>query len=54
MSLAYVPDDVGIGDRVYLVDEQNGIYLSARILELEASETRGIRKATLGEVEEVE
>ena len=54
VSLAYVPDDVGIGDRVYLVDEKDGIYLSARMLELEVSETRGIRKATLGEIEEVE
>ena len=52
VDLASLPEGVGIGDRIHLVDESDGIYLSARILELETSETSGTRKATLGEIEE--
>jgi phage minor structural protein len=52
VDLASLPEGVGIGDRIHLVDESDRIYLSARILELETSETSGTRKATLGEIEE--
>jgi hypothetical protein len=52
VDLASLPEGVGIGDRIHLVNESDGIYLSARILELETSETSGTRKATLGEIEE--
>lgn len=42
-------EDSRIGDRVNLVDDKGGIYVSARILELHTSVTNGIKEATLGE-----
>lgn len=42
-------EDARIGDRVNLVDDKGGIYLSARILQLVTSETEGRKEATFGE-----
>lgn len=42
-------DDLRIGDRVNLVDDKGGIYVSARILELRTSVTQDRKEATLGE-----
>jgi len=48
-ELNYLPDNVKIGDTVTLIDEEAGLYVSARILKLEESEYNDERTATLGE-----
>ena len=49
IDIADLPQGVGIGDRVNIVDDAGNTYISGRILELEASVTDGTKKATLGE-----
>lgn len=49
VDIAYLPDNVSIGDRVNIVDEAGALYLSTRILKLEESEGRQKYAATLGE-----
>lgn len=49
VDLAYLPENVSIGDRVNIVDEAGKLYLSTRILQLEESESRQKFAATLGE-----
>lgn len=44
-----LPEDVRIGDRINIVDEQGMLYLEARLLKIETSVTAGSRKALLGE-----
>lgn len=41
--------DAKIGDTVYIVDEKGQLYLSARLLKLETSESDGKKTATLGD-----
>lgn len=43
------PDGVKIGDRVNIVDDQDELYLSARVLKLETSVANNEFKATIGE-----
>lgn len=43
------PENVKIGDRVNIVDDEGNLYLSSRILILETSVTDQYRKAVLGE-----
>lgn len=49
IELARLPSGVRIGDRVNIVDDAGGLYLSARILKLETSIAEDTRTATLGE-----
>lgn len=49
VDIADLPQGVGIGDRVNIVDDAGNTYISGRILELETSVTDGTKKATLGE-----
>ena len=49
VDIAYLPDNVSIGDRVNIVDEAGKLYLSTRILKLEESEGRQKYAATLGD-----
>ena len=49
VDIAYLPDNVSIGDRVNIIDEAGELYLSTRILKLEESESRKKYSATLGE-----
>lgn len=44
-----LPDNIKIGDRINIVDDDGELYLSARILILETSVTRKKQTATLGE-----
>lgn len=44
-----LPDNVKIGDRIDIIDDAGELYLSTRILLLQASETRQSHTATLGE-----
>ena len=44
-----LPDDVQVGDRVNIVDEQGELYLEARLLRIETSVTAQTQTATIGE-----
>lgn len=52
VNLVTLPEGVAIGDTIHMVDVPNGIYLTARIMQLDMSETSGTKKATLGEITE--
>lgn len=49
VELSNLPDSVKLGDRVTIVDDEGELYVSARILKLETSETEDTRTVTLGE-----
>lgn len=44
-----LPENISIGDRINIIDEEGRLYLSARLLKLEESIDEGMQKATLGE-----
>ena len=44
-----LPKGVRVGDTVRIVDEEGGLFLEARILEMKTMECRGDREITLGE-----
>lgn len=44
-----LPEDVRIGDRINIIDEQGELYLEARLLKIETSITEMSRKAVVGE-----
>lgn len=49
VELSRLPDNVRIGDRINIVDEAGGLYLSTRVLKIAESECTGEHKVTLGE-----
>lgn len=49
VDITKFPDNVRLGDRVHIVDDAGGLYLSARVLKLEESVVDQEYKATLGE-----
>lgn len=44
-----LPDNVRVGDRINIIDDDVGLYLNTRILKLETSESDETKVATLGE-----
>ena len=44
-----LPDDIQIGDRVNIIDEDGELYLEARLLRIETCESEDTQKATIGE-----
>ena len=48
-DIVELPDNVRIGDRINIIDDDVGLYLNTRILKLETSESDGKKVATLGE-----
>ena len=44
-----LPDDIRIGDRVYIIDEDGELFLEARLLKIETSVANVTQKATVGE-----
>ena len=48
-DIIYLPENVKIGDRVNVVDNEGRLYTSTRVLKLETSVTSRKRTATLGE-----
>lgn len=48
-DIVYLPENVKIGDRVNIVDNEGRLYTSTRVLRLETSVTGRKRTATLGE-----
>ncbi|MFD1398662.1 phage tail spike protein [Lacticaseibacillus suilingensis] len=49
VDIADLPDGVSVGDTVHLVDEAQGLNLSARLLELKDSYANDTHEATLGD-----
>lgn len=49
IDITKLPDNIKIGDRINIVDDDGELYLSARILVLETSVTAQTQTATLGE-----
>ena len=52
-NVLYLPENVRVGDYVYIVDREGEIYLKARVLKLESSECSGTRNATFGDYRDV-
>lgn len=49
VSLLYLPENLVLGDTVRIVDDRNELYLSARLLRLEISESSDTRSAVFGD-----
>lgn len=49
VDFARLPDDVQVGDRVNIIDDDDELYLEARILKIETCEAEGTQKATIGD-----
>lgn len=49
VDITRFPDNIRIGDRVNVIDDEGDLYLSTRILQFETSITNKEQKATLGE-----
>ena len=49
VDFAKLPDDVQVGDRINIVDNDDELYLEARILKIETSEADGTQTATIGD-----
>lgn len=49
VDFARFPDDIAIGDRVNIIDEQGELYLEARLLEIETCESDDTKTAVIGE-----
>lgn len=49
VDFAKLPDDVQIGDRVNIIDDDGELYLEARILQIQTCEADGTQKATIGD-----
>lgn len=54
VEFSRLPDDLEVGDFVYIKDDIDEILLSARVLSWEKSQTRGIDSAILGDFTELE
>lgn len=52
VELAYLPEGIEIGDTIRLIDEADGVFLLARVTQLETSETSGTKRAVLGDITE--
>ena len=48
-DIAVLPQNINIGDTIHLADEDEHLYLSARLLELKSSYSMDIHTATLGD-----
>lgn len=49
VDIIELPDNVRVGDRINIIDDDVGLYLNTRILKLETSESDETKVATLGE-----
>lgn len=49
VDFAKLPDNVQIGDRVNIIDDEGELYLEARILKIETCEADGTQTATIGD-----
>ena len=49
VNIKALPENVGLGDTVNIIDDSDELYISARVLKLEESVTREEDKATIGD-----
>lgn len=49
VDFAMLPEDAQIGDRVNIIDDAAGLYLEARLLQIETCEANDTKKAVIGE-----
>ncbi len=49
VDFATLPEDAQIGDRVNIIDDDGGLYLEARLLQIETCEADDTKTATIGE-----
>lgn len=49
VDIKALPENVGLGDTVNIIDDSDELYISARVLKLEESVTREENKATIGD-----
>lgn len=49
VDFAKLPEDVQVGDRVNIIDDDGGLYLEARILKIETCEADDTQTATIGD-----
>lgn len=49
VDFATLPEDAKIGDRVNIIDDDGGLYLEARLLQIETCEAEDTKTATIGE-----
>jgi phage minor structural protein len=49
VDFATLPEDAQIGDRINIIDDDGGLYLEARLLQIETCEADDTKTATLGE-----
>lgn len=49
VDFARLPEDAQIGDRVNIIDDGGGLYLEARLLQIETCEANDTKKAVIGE-----
>lgn len=49
VNIAFLPDNISIGDRVFVVDDNAELYISGRILELRTSAVSKTQEATIGD-----
>ena len=49
VDFAKLPEDAKIGDRVNIIDDDGGLYLEARLLQIETCEADDTKTATIGE-----
>lgn len=49
VDFAKLPEDAQIGDRVNIIDDDGGLYLEARLLQIETCEADDTKTATIGE-----
>lgn len=49
VDFAKLPDDIQVGDRINIIDDDDELYLEARILKIETSEADGTQTATIGD-----
>ena len=49
VDFAVLPEDAQIGDRVNIIDDEGGLYLEARLLQIETCEAEDTKNAVIGE-----
>lgn len=49
VDFTLLPEDAKIGDRVNIIDDAGGLYLEARLLQIETCEAENTKKAVIGE-----
>ena len=49
VDFARLPEDLRVGDRINIIDDDGGLYLEARVLQIQTCESEGTQTATIGD-----